>query len=218
VKIKFILITLFFVGSTAQSQDAKIGDWISLFGNKKIGNHWNWHHEIQYRNYDLMGDLEQGMVRTGLGYDIHDQHQVLLGYGYILSQNYEIDVPEKITTHEHRVFQQYISRQSISRVQLQHRYRFEQRIFSNDFRLRFRYFLGINIGINNELLISKTAYVSFYNELFLNTQATVFDRNRAFAGLGYKINDYARLELGYMNQFFENSFRDQINLVAFFNW
>lgn len=28
-----------------------------------------------------------------------------------------------------------------------------------------------------------------------------YDQNRAFVGLGYKVNQYATVELGYMNQF-----------------
>jgi len=39
-----------------------------------------------------------------------------------------------------------------------------------------------------------------------------------FSGLGYKFSKALRLELGYMNQIFENSGRDQINVIAFVNF
>ena len=67
---------------------------------------------------------------------------------------------------------------------------------------------------NNKLLV----YISFYNEIFLNGQSKVFDRNRLYGGLGFKLNKYLKFEIGYMNQFFENSSRDQLNLITFFNF
>ena len=61
-------------------------------------------------------------------------------------------------------------------------------------------------------------YASAYNEIFLNTEKAVFDRNRVFGGLGYKLNNSIKFEVGYMNQFFENSGRDQINIITFINF
>ncbi len=56
------------------------------------------------------------------------------------------------------------------------------------------------------------SFISFmYNEIFLNTESSVFDRNRVFGGLGYKFSKRLRLELGYMNQFFE--IQEEIKLI-----
>lgn len=210
-----ILMIPFFVFS----QDSSLGNWMIYFGNKKINEKWNWHNEVQYRNYNAIGDLEQLLLRTGIGYNLtENNNNVLLGYGYILSENYIENSDEKETVHEHRIFQQFITRQKIQRVLVQHRYRFEQRFFKDDIRFRFRYFLGLNIGINNPALTAKTFYVSLYNEIFLNTESPVFDRNRLYGGIGYALNDNTRFELGYMNQFFETSGRDQINIIAFVNF
>ena len=82
--------------------------------------------------------------------------------------------------------------------------------------MRLRYFLGLNIPLtkkeNNKL------YFSAYNEIFLNTEPAVFDRNRLYGGIGYRINENIRLEAGYMNQFFEKNSSDQINIVTFVNF
>ena len=43
-------------------------------------------------------------------------------------------------------------------------------------------------------------------------------RNRLYSGLGYKLNDSVRFELGYMNQFFDSSSRDQLNMISFVNF
>jgi hypothetical protein len=43
----------------------------------------------------------------------------------------------------------------------------------------------------------------------------LFDRNRLYGGVGYKLNSLVRFELGYMNQFFGAANRDQLNVIAF---
>ena len=203
--------------STAQSSD--FGNWLIYIGNKKVDSKWNIHNEVQYRNYDAVGDLEQLLLRTGVGYNLSENnHNVLLGYGYILSQNYIADTQEKLDVNEHRIFQQFTSKQNIGSVSLNHRYRFEQRFVESDFKLRLRYFLGLKIPlVKNEVFPSKL-YLSAYNEVFLNTESSVFDRNRVYIGMGYQLNKNIRIETGYMNQLFENTSRDQFNLITFVNF
>ena len=75
------------------------------------------------------------------------------------------------------------------------------------------YFLGLNIPFKDSKY-----YLSTYNEIFLNGASNVFDRNRVYGGLGYKVSDGIKLEIGYMNQIFETSSRDQINLITFINF
>ena len=208
--------TLIFFSSGACAQNSALGNWLIYIGNKKIDAKWNWHNEVQYRNYNAIGDLEQLLLRTGIGYNLGEgNNNLLLGYGYIHSENYVGGDDEKVNVNEHRVFQQFISRQSFSRVKFGHRYRFEQRwIEDADFRLRFRYFLSLNIAINNPDMLDNTWYGSVYNEIFLNDKDVIFDRNRMYFGIGYKLNRTAKFELGYMNQFLNNGNRDQINLIS----
>jgi len=199
----------------AQSQDSDLGNWLIYIGNKKLNQKWNIHNEVQYRNYDAIGDLEQLLLRTGLGYSFNEnKNNLLLGYGYILSENYIGDTDEKVSVNEHRIFQQFTSKQTVGRVKLNHRYRFEQRFVESDFKMRFRYFLGLNIPFSN----ASAYYFSAYNEIFLNTKSSIFDRNRVFGGIGRQLSKNIKIEAGYMNQFFETSGRDQINIIAFINF
>jgi len=210
----FLILPFFAIG-----QASELGNWGIYFGNKKFNSKWNLHHEVQYRNYNAIGDLEQLLLRAGLGYNFSENNNnLLIGYGFILSENYIGETNDKASVNEHRIYQQFITKQQFKRVSLQHRYRFEQRFVEEDFKLRFRYFLGLNVPVTNKEMTDKTVYFSAYNEVFLNTEADVFDRNRLYGGVGYKLNKTLRFELGYMNQFFSKGSRDQINVMSFVNF
>ncbi|MFT6336442.1 MAG: hypothetical protein ACJATI_003201 [Halioglobus sp.] len=219
-QIKIIAILILFLGANGiHAQESSLGNWLIYIGNKKIDSKWNIHHEVQYRNYNAVGDLEQLLLRTGIGYNLTENgNNLLLGYGYIHSENYLGQSDKKVSLGEHRIFQQFITKQKVGKVSLQHRYRFEQRFVADDVKLRFRYFLGINVPIANINEGKNPLYLSIYNEIFINSVENVFDRNRLYGGIGYKINDNLKMELGYMNQFLNGQSRDQVNLLAFVNF
>ena len=129
---------------------------------------------------------------------------------------YETD--DKNSVNEHRIYQQFITKQSIGKLKLSHRYRFEQRFVEDDFKMRLRYFLSFKLPFKTNEEGDYKWYASAYNEIFLNTESSVFDRNRLYGGLGYKLNKSIRFEVGYMNQFFETSSRDQLNIITFVNF
>jgi hypothetical protein len=210
----FLILPFFAVG-----QESELGNWGIYIGNKKLNSNFNLHHEVQYRNYNAVGDLEQLLLRGGLGYNLSENNNnLLIGYGFILSENYIGDTDDKVSVNEHRIYQQFITKQQFKRISVQHRYRFEQRFVEENFKLRFRYFLAFNMPITKKEMIDKTVYLSAYNEVFLNTETDVFDRNRLYGGLGYKLNKTIRFELGYMNQFLSKGNRDQINVISFVNF
>lgn len=212
-------ICLVFLSSNVLCQNSDFGNWMIYFGNKNLGSGFNLHHEVQYRNYNFAGDLEQLLFRAGIGLNLSENNNnVLLGYGYVHGRNYIADSDEISVTREHRVFQQFMTRQRFDRLFLQHRYRVEQRFFADNFRFRFRYFLAINFLINNDDMQRNTWYLSSYNEIFIQPSGLPFDRNRLYGGVGYKLSDSLRLEVGYMNQFLNSGNRDQLNLMAFFSF
>ena len=211
VFVFFLLISVSFY-----AQDNKLVAWYMYFGNNKINKKLNFHNEIQYRNFDGMGDLEQLLIRTGIGYDLtENNNNILLGYSFILSKPYN-SKGEKTENIEHRIFQQYITKQKFGRINLQHRYRLEERFLQDDFRMRFRYLLGLNIPLTHKEMLPKTLYISAYNEIFLHLDSPVFDRNRVYGALGFIINKNMRVEAGYMNQIQENKNRGQVQ-IGFYN-
>ena len=216
---RLILGLMIATPSLCLAQSSDLGNWLLYFGNKNINEKLNWHHEVQYRNYNAIGDMEQLLLRTGIGYNLTPRnHNLLLGYGFIQSENYVPMQEDKVGVPEHRIYQQFIAKQKAGRVSIQHRYRFEQRWVAEDFKMRFRYFLSVNVPLSKPKLEDKTIYLSAYNELFINNTGTLFDRNRLYGGLGYKLSKRVKFEVGYMNQYFGASSRDQINLITFVNF
>lgn len=217
-KISTILLVLLVCSTSLLAQKSEVGNWFIYFGNQKINNKFNWHNEVQHRNFNFAGDLQQLLLRTGIGYNLtENNNNLLLGYAFINSQRYLPNNVDKFGNNEHRIYQQFITRQNFGRVFLQHRYRIEERFLENDFQLRFRYLLGVNVPLNNKTMTNKTFYASTYNELFINAASPVFDRNRLYGALGYVINKNFRVEAGLMSQTLENSFRHQFQLVLFNN-
>jgi len=216
--VQTVVAVLLLLPLVTSAQNSNLGNWLIYIGSKKVDSKWNIHHEVQYRNYNAIGDLEQLLLRTGVGYNLtENNNNVLLGYGFIHSQNY-VDLSEdKVKVDEHRIFQQFITKQKIGSVGLQHRYRFEQRFVAGDFKTRFRYFLSMNIPISQNPESAKMTYLSSYNEIFLNGSGDAFDRNRLYFGVGHKLSDHVKIELGYMNQFLRGSNRDQLNVLFFGN-
>lgn len=213
-----VIISTLLVTKFSFAQKSEIGNWFIYFGNQQIDKKWSWWNEVQYRNYNFAGDLQQLLLRTGISYNLtENNNNILLGYGFINSQGYLPNSHEKTGTNEHRIYQQFITRQNFGSVFIQHRYRIEERFLPEDFQMRFRYFLGFNIPFNNKTMTEKTIYASAYNEVFLNAQNSIFDRNRLYGAIGYVINKNFRTELGFMAQTVENSNRNQFQIALFNN-
>lgn len=81
LKIKMVALILgLMLPVLAQAQDSNLGNWLIYIGNKKINQNWNIHNEVQYRNYNAIGDLEQLLLRTGLGYTFNEgKNNFLIG-------------------------------------------------------------------------------------------------------------------------------------------
>ncbi len=211
-------LVLLLVAANGQAQKSDLGNWFNYSGNQKINTRWNWHNEVQYRNFNFAGDLEQLLLRTGFGYNLSENNNnVLLGYAYIHSEPYVAGTDDKLKTDEHRIFQQFITKQQFGRINLQHRYRFEQRFMNDDLKMRFRYSLSLAIPVNKKVMEKNAVYASVYNEIFVNTEPNHYDRNRIYGGLGYFINDHIKVEAGVMSQLLSSGNRTQFQIMVFNN-
>ncbi len=219
---KFLLAIVVFSlssisGSKLHAQPAKVGAWYQYFGNQKISSRWNWHNEVQYRNFNKGGDLEQLLLRTGFGYNLTPgNNNVLLGYGFINAASYN-SLSQKSFKEEHRIFQQYIYTHKLSKIYLQHRVRVEERFVEKDFSMRYRYLLGARIGLTDAVIAKNSLYLSLYNEIFIKHTGNFPERNRLYGALGFVPHKDIRIEAGYLRQMIKDNSRSQFQLALFNN-
>ncbi len=191
------------------------------FFNKSFGeSRFGVQGDLQYRAWDAGGDLEQLLLRGGLTYRPETIKGLFtFGYANITTGAFG---DSDATTGESRIYQEALLPHPLSkRVQLAHRFRYEQRWVENqDFRTRYRYNLFVNILLNQDVLAKRTVYVALYNELFINGQRDIgdgrsvqfFDRNRTYLGLGYGLRDNLRVQAGWMRQTTVNWAKGQTQL------
>jgi len=205
----------------AQQPINQLGAWYMYFWNTSIKKSpIGFQGDIQHRNWDLGGDLEQLLLRGGITYAPKDAGiKFTLGYGNITSGTLG---NSKSTTSESRIYQEALIPQKLgNRVYLTHRFRYEQRFAENqDFRTRYRYNFFINVALNHKKMEKGTVYLALYNELFINGQKKVsatattqyFDRNRLYGAMGYYLKDNLKMQLGLMNQASNSQSKNQMQL------
>jgi Protein of unknown function (DUF2490) len=211
------ILAILQVGLKGFSQNTDVGNWMVYMGNQRLSENLNFWNEVQYRNYNFIGDLQQLLVRTGVGYDLSEKNNnVLVGYGYFHTEKYADD-DEKVASQEHRIYGQFLTKQKAGIFSLAHRYRFEERFLETGDQFRFRYSLSLNVPLNKKELAHGALYISASDEIFIKNKAGYFDRNRLYGGLGYFISDNLRMEIGFMNQYENNPGRNQFQITLFNN-
>ena len=190
----------------AQFDEDQLGAWYMYFWNTSFNDGpWGLQGDLQHRNWDLLGDLEQLMLRGGLTYQPEDAGiKFTLGYANIQTGAFGSDNDDLVA--ESRIYQEALFPQKLGgRFHLNHRFRYEQRFVDDqDMRTRYRYNLFINVALNSKEIDKKTYYLALYNELFINGEreigdnrkVEIFDRNRSYAALGYAIQKQLKGSIG----------------------
>ena len=218
----FILVSLIIpISSSAQEKNDQLGAWYMYFYNTTFKESpWGIQGDLQYRNWNLGGDLEQLLIRSGITYQPKKaQIKFTLGYGNITTG---MIGSSNVTSGEHRIYQEALYPVKFgNRIYTNHRFRYEQRFVEGQFfRTRYRYNLFINVPLNKKTLEKKAIYIALYNEIFINGQreigennsVEIFDRNRAYAAIGYVIKNGLSVQLGIMNQTTDNQSKNQFQV------
>jgi len=225
--IGLICSTLIPTNANSQIDNDQLGAWYMYFFSKQFqGSVFGFQGDIQYRNWNIAGDLEQLLIRTGATYKPDGtQIKFTLGYGNITTGTFG-DV--KSTTLESRIYQEAIFPVKFgNRFYTTHRFRYEQRFVENqNFRTRYRYNLFLNIALSKPNMEPKTLYLALYNELFINGQRNIgenksveiFDRNRFYTAVGYVISKGLKVQAGLMNQSTNNWKKNQLQISLHHNF
>jgi Protein of unknown function (DUF2490) len=187
---------------------------------------WLWWGEIQMRYRDSGQELNQMLIRPGIGYALTEHSTVFFGYAHVT--NYP-PVGELIM--ENRIWQQYQWKGPTPLGAFTTRSRLEERWQDNgnqnnggdDTGLRFRELLKFNWPFSFHPALSFV----MANEVFVNLNSTNWgpptakqglDQNRGFAGFGYRFTPIILMELGYMNQYINRPTKDSMNNILSINF
>jgi|SRR6056297_407252 len=211
----------------ATVDEDEVGAWyMYMWNHDRSDSRFGLQGDVQYRNWDLLGDMEQLLIRGGLTWRPENTPvKLTLGTAHITTGKYG---SRSGNTTENRLYQEALIPHRIgSRLQVTHRLRLEQRdVEGQSTRNRFRYFLAFNYPLNQDSLGRGAIYLSLYNEIFLNLEKDIgngrrvdnYDRNRAYAAIGYGMSDSIRLQFGVMHQDTDPWSKNQLQLNVFHNF
>ncbi|RSK35305.1 DUF2490 domain-containing protein [Hymenobacter metallilatus] len=195
----------------APSSSASIrqNTWLMFLSDARLSKRWGLHTEVQVLRTRTSELGYQNVFRGGANYYFSDN--LLLTGGYAYSQDVAEDHYPGASGPEHRLYQQLQLRDAKNRVQLQQRYRLEQRWVrlqpDQDFTYlnRLRYQLRLAIPLLGRELTSGVPFAVVADEIFLGfgqqAKGRLFQQNRAYVGIGYQISTASSVEIGYLNQF-----------------
>lgn len=185
--------------------------WLNYVGDHPFGDsRWGLHLESQFRRADYGEHWQQLLLRPGINYTISPSITLSAGYGYVDTHPYG-DIPAPADFPEHRLYEQVTYTHKALGLEWQHRLRLEQRrigevapatgdVVNWRYENRVRYMARTTIPLSND----KKWYLALWDELFFNFGSNVsmnyFDQNRAFIGIGRKLTDHTKLEVGFMEQ------------------
>ena len=206
----------------AQTDPDEMGTWYLYVFNThfKKDSLWGIQGDIQHRNFNIIGDLQQLLIRGGITY-MPKESPLKLTFGYANIINGTAG-ESQVSKVEHRLYQETSFPIKFGkRLYSNHRFRYEMRIMEEqDFRTRYRYGLFLNIPLNKIIMEPKTLYLSVYDEIFINGQrkidnvATVsfYGLNRLYGALGYVFRKGLKIQFGMMRQTSNKFGKNQLQL------
>lgn len=216
-----ILLFTFFT-SAQNNGENKLGSWHMYFGTNKIAEKWSIHTEAQLRYFENGKNFNQLLLRTGLNYHISPEAIATIGYGFIETDGSFLDDGQP-NSKEHRIFEQFILKNTVGKFKFEHRYRLEQRfiksrnvlsnpeqdITSTEHRARYR--------LQVTMPLSDIFFLNFYDEIFLNLQNSVYGQNRLYGAIGANVFKNTSIQVGYLKNHFPSANYDRLQIGVFFN-
>lgn len=188
-------LVIIYYSSNAQT-DHSLGNWNSIILKGKISQRFSLMGEghIRSSNFDFKYDYFE--AKTGISYSITKKLTGLFGTGL-----YNTDQPGGFfqtpsLQKEFRTWQELTLKQTCKRINLEHRVRLEQRFIPENYKNRLKYRLGLIVPVNKAEMVQGSVYLTVADELFIPQYGPIVEKNRFFAGAGYKMNENATLQIG----------------------
>lgn len=203
------MITILFVmllTPTLKSQTVnQLHAWYTYSGNHTLSKDYQIHTLYSFRRSGIIENWQQSLLRLGLTRKISANLSALIGYDHAVTYPYgEYPIAENVT--EHRTLERLIFNHNLTdNISASHRYTLEQRYVSgHDTKHRMRYRLTTKIPLK-KIDDHKQLFISAFNEVFINLGSSslphLLDQNWYSLSLGYSLDKYSAITIGYMNQY-----------------
>lgn len=224
-----MLIGCFMLGRSQAQTSNEFSMWGAWFHTQKFSEHWGGVFDAQFRSADEVKYLKHPLLRPGVSY--YFKKNKIATVGYLFTGTHRKTTTENTFRTEQRIWEQYIYTHKIQRTAMQHRFRLEQRFVERQgasdafFAQRFRYFTRGIVPMKKQPEFTQGPFVALQNEVFVNVQhkdrtnGHVFDQNRAYLALGYRLSKAIDIETGYLNQYIkqlETNTMNHVLQVAFY--
>lgn len=195
--------------------------WVAYNGSHDWSTRWGVYVEAQMRRSAFAARPKQALGRLGLRWHLRERVTFTAGYAFQHTSPHG-DFSEPIAVPEHRAWEQVELEGSLGRVVLEPRLRIEHRFEREvddegtepvlagwQHRNRARLQLRATLPLHGDTADAPGWYLTATEEPFVhfgaNVEGRAFDQNRAFVGLRHRWGDALHVELGYLNQWDEQS-------------
>lgn len=180
--------------------DKNIGNWDILVLKGKINKKFFFNSEFNIRSNNFHSTYDYCEYKIGLGYSITRNFGLAVGTGGYNSSLTGSFLTTQPSQKEYRTWLDLLLRNSYKRLNFDHRGRIEQRFTSIGFKARLRYRLTLTVPVTRPTLADKTFFLASSDELFFGQSHPNYEKNRFYAGAGYKLNENFTFHIGNMSQ------------------
>lgn len=207
IKNLILTIALWFVSIAAlKAQPRESTGWLFLSNTKRISEKYDFLSDVQVRSADGFEYVNTLLLRGALSYNFSTKHSAALGYAYKADWAYDNEVLDY--SPEHRIYEQYLFSSELGKVEINARFRLEQRFVREkelvNFSQRGRAFFSAQIPLKADTGFSSGIYAKIQNEVFMNVQNrekvnnSIFDQNRSSIGIGFRFSKALEVDFGYL--------------------
>lgn len=189
--------------------------WYGYYNDLKFNENWNLKSEIQERQFYNPTAQHQLVFRSNLERKLIGNWKASVGMTFFLQNPNNPNSESNLSVPELRPDIGLIHKQKLGFLTINHRYKAEARFFHDvvnhqlvggyrfsNFRLRYQ--LGLDFPVlknkGKEKIILKLKDEIIFN-IGNKIVKNVFDQNRIYTAIQYKINASCAFEVGYMNWF-----------------
>ena len=200
IRLYLLFCSLVCISNQTFSQDEdKLGSWYIYNGFFNFTPKIELFVESQLRTYELISNAQTFFIRAFFNYNLTKSFQFGFSQEYHLNWTYAENPDDKLRSEEYRITLQAMLFQSVDRVSVQHRYRYEFRFLDESGKQRTRYRIQLAIPITEEKVKQGVVFATVGNEFLLDTKPELnFSQNRLYAMIGYQFTRSLNFQFGYM--------------------